>query len=51
MKLRIGCVVVGFLLLSFSPASLTFAQTSTQTSTQTASALPRLARLSRFRLT
>jgi hypothetical protein len=43
MNLRIGCVV-GFLLLSFSPASLTFAQTSTQTSTQTASALPRLVR-------
>ena len=40
MKLRIACVVVGFLSLALSLAQLTFAQTSTQT----ASALPRLVR-------
>jgi hypothetical protein len=40
MKLRLVCVVIGFLSL----ISLTVAQTSTQTSTQTPSALPRLVR-------
>ncbi len=40
MKLRIGCVVVGFLSLALSLVPLTVAQTSTQT----ASALPRLVR-------
>jgi hypothetical protein len=40
MKLRIACVVVAFLSLSFSLAPLTVAQTSAQT----ASALPRLVR-------
>ena len=43
MKLRIACVVVGF-LLALSLVQLTVAQTSAQTSTQTASALPRLVR-------
>jgi len=40
MKLRIGCVVVGFLSLVLSLVQLPFAQTPTQT----ASALPRLVR-------
>jgi hypothetical protein len=42
MKLRIGCVVVGFLSLVLSLVQLTFAQMPTQT----ASALPRLVRFS-----
>src|SRR5580692_12150920 len=40
MKLRVACVVIGFLSL----VSLTVSQTSAQISTQTASALPRLVR-------
>ncbi len=40
MKLRVACVVVGFLLLSLSLAQLTVAQTAAET----ASALPRLVR-------
>jgi len=40
MKLRITCVVAGFLSLVLSPVQLTFAQTPAQT----ASALPRLVR-------
>jgi hypothetical protein len=39
MKLRVGCVVIGFLSLVFSLTPLTVAQTA-----QTASALPRLVR-------
>ncbi len=42
MKLRIGCVVVGFLSLVLSLVQLTFAQKPNQT----ASALPRLVRFS-----
>ena len=42
MKLRVACVVVGFLSLVLSLVQLTFAQTPTQT----ASALPRLVRFS-----
>src|SRR5216683_1264211 len=41
MKLRIGCVVVGFLSLVLSPVQPTFAQAPAETS----SALPRLVRL------
>src|SRR5260370_39030407 len=41
MKLRMGCLVVGFLSLVLSLVQMTFAQSPTET----ASALPRLVRL------